>query len=100
MNEQEIKPVLQDAKDWTLDFLELANKSQKMSDFVILKNKLDELTPEVESEVLRYLEGFKQYTSRWSDKDSGKEKTLKSISQLRQIIMEKFDFGIPYDLKG
>ena len=98
MKEQENKPISQDAKDWTIEFFEnctpkilwnAADQLQKTSDYAVLKNKLDELTPELKSEVLRYLEGFKKYATGWSDKDSEKEKTLKSISLVQQIIQNQ-----------
>ena len=90
MKEREDKPVSQVAKDWTIDFMECCtSKSEETCDYAVLKNKLDELTPELESEVLRYLEGFKKYATGWSDKDSEKEKTLKSISLVQQIIQNQ-----------
>ena len=90
MKERENKPVSQDAKDWTINFMECsASKLQKTSDFAVIKNKLDELTPELKSEALRYLEGFNKYATGWSDKDSEKEKTLKSISLVQQIIQNQ-----------
>ena len=98
MKERANNPISQDAKDWTIDFMECctpkilwnaADQLQKTSDYAVLKNKLDELTPELKSEVLRYLEGFNKYATGWSDKDSEKEKTLKSISLVQQIIQNQ-----------
>ena len=90
MKERENNPISQDAKDWTIDFMEYCtSKLQKTSDNAVLNNKLDELTPELKSEVLRYLEGFNKYATGWSDKDSEKEKTLKSISLVQQIIQNQ-----------
>ena len=90
MKEDEKKPISQDAKDWTIDFMECCtSKLEKTSDYAALKNKLDELTPELKSEVIRYLEGFKKYTTGWSDKDTEKEETLKSISLVEQFLQNQ-----------
>lgn len=92
MNGQENKPVSKDAIDWTIDFLKCCtSKLNKNNDYAYIKNKMNELSPELESEVLRYIEGFKQYASGWSDKGSGKERMLKNTSLYQEFIQNYKD---------